>query len=312
MRVAITGAGGFLGANLVRRLLAEGHEVLAAVRPGGSRARLDGLAGELEVVEADACDRHRLSSVLSSARPEAVYHLASSGWTSAVDPFEHDRVIVGGMIALLDALANAPPRRLIVTGSAAEYGAGTELTEELGGHPDTALGAAKAIACRVASQCAPPLGIECVWLRPFTPFGAWEAPSRLVPSAILAALDGRLVSVRAPRERRDFVPVADFTEALILAGSRPLPNPAAINLGSGTATSVERMARLISERASGSGEIRFESGSGPGREALACSSGPCDRARSWLGWRPKLSLEEGIDQAIAWWKEHRGWKPSLS
>ena len=301
MRIAITGAGGFIGANLVRRLLHEGHDVLAILRPGGRRGNLAGLDA-LSFAEADICDAPALSAALESHHPETVYHLASSTWNMAAPSAEHERVIVSGMESLLAACAQWAPRRLIVTGSAAEYGAGVEFSEEAPCRPDTALGKAKASAFRLATKIAPRQGIECVWLRLFTPFGPFEAPSRLVPAAIRAALEHHSLVLRAPQEERDFLAVSDAVDAMARAAWAPVPNPAILNICSGEPTRVDDLARLVFACAGAEPDWRASSVTAKG-ETLARSSGTNRRAADWLGWKPRLGLQAGIAQAISWWKD---------
>lgn len=301
MRIAVTGAGGFIGANLVRCLLHDGHDVLAILRPGGRRDNLSGLE-TLAFAEADICDAPALATAFHAHRPETVYHLASSTWNTATPAAEHERTIVSGMESLLAACAQWAPRRLIVTGSAAEYGAGVAFDEETPCRPDTALGKAKASAYRRATKIAPRQGIECVWLRLFTPFGPFEAPSRLVPAAIRAALEHHSLVLRAPQEERDFLAVSDAADAMVRAAWAPLPNPAILNICSGEPTRVDDLARLVFACAGVEPDWRAPHTQARG-ETLARSSGVNRRAADWLGWKPRLSLQAGIEQAISWWKD---------
>lgn len=302
MRIAVTGAGGFIGANLVRRLLGEGHDVCAILRPNGSPARLAGL--KITFAHADLHDPETLAQALRRHKPETVYHLASSVWGGHTSPGDHERTIVGGMANLLVACERFTPRRLIVTGSAAEYGAGTGFDEDSPCQPDTALGKVKASACRMATEEALRLGIECVWFRLFTPYGPFESPNRLVPSAIRAALSGQTLVLRSPHEERDFLAVVDAVEAMARVAWAPLPNPAILNLCSGQPTSVASLTNLIFHCAGAEPAWRQAPPSpGDTREALARSSGHNRRAREWLGWSPRLDLNTGIQHAIAWWKE---------
>lgn len=304
MRIAVTGAGGFIGANLVRGLLRDGHQVCAILRPGGARGRLDGVS-LLTVAEADSSDVEALTKVLRGHKPEVLYHLASSTWSAPAPEGGHEAAIVHGMRRLLEACSRWTPRRLVAAGSGAEYGSGLDFDEDSPCRPDTALGAAKAEACRMASGWGPRHGMECVWLRLFTPYGPWEAPGRLVPSAIRAVLKQRTLVLRAPGEQRDFVAVEDAVDALVRAARAPLPNPAVLNVCTGTPVTVARMAEFVF--ACLGAEPRWETDSGgreAGGETLARSSGRNRRAMDWLGWAPRLPLCAGIERAIAWWKEH--------
>lgn len=303
MRIAVTGAGGFIGANLVRRLIADGHEVCAILRPGGSPARLPAVGAT--VARADMTDGGSLAKLLCQLRPETVYHLASTVWDGRTEPSAHQEAIVGGMTNVLEACAAASPRRLVVTGSAAEYGAGIGFDEDSPCRPETSLGRAKLEACRLALEQSSRLGLECIWLRLFTPYGPFEAPGRLVPSAIRAALGRQRLCLRSPRQERDFVAVADTVEAMARAAWAPLPGTAILNLSSGEPTSAASLAQLVF-RCAGAEPAWGESEEGEetaGSETLAHSSGLNRRARQWLGWSPRLDLEAGVGQAIAWWRE---------
>jgi nucleoside-diphosphate-sugar epimerase len=302
MKVAVTGAGGFIGANLVRRLLHDGHEVVAILRPGRPYPNLAGLNGLLSA-EADIGDLRALSACLQAHLPDVVYHLASSTWNAETPTAAHRKAIVTGIETLLAACAPVPPRRLIVTGSAAEYGSGAGFSEESPCLPDTELGKAKAAACKLASRLAPSLGIELVWLRLFTPFGPFEGPSRLVPTVVRAALSHRSLVLRAPHEERDFFAVSDAVEALARAAWAPLPNPAILNICSGQSTRVDDLARLVFACAGAEPRWEHTNASSCG-ETLTRSSGMNRRAADWLGWKPRHDLASSLEQAIAWWKEH--------
>jgi nucleoside-diphosphate-sugar epimerase len=304
MRITVTGAGGFIGANLVRRLLAEGHDVCAVVRPCGSRSRLSGL--DVITAEANILDSNALAGTLREHRPEVIYHLASSTWSAHTAEGEHQEAVRGGMENLLAACESCGPRRLVITGSAAEYGSGVGFDEGSVCRPDTALGSAKLEACKMAGIRAPNLGIECVWLRLFTPYGPFEVASRLVPSAIHAALNRQPLRLRFPHQERDFVAVADVVEAMVRSATSPLPNPGILNICSGEPTRVSSLASLVFACAGATPDWQLapEASAPSGRETLARSSGINHRAREWLDWSPRLDLTTGIEEAIAWWKEN--------
>ena len=79
MKALVTGAGGFIGASLVRWLLDRGHDVVAIERPEGSTWRLAEVAGDAEIVAVDLRDGHRVAAVVHERRPEWIFHLAAHG-----------------------------------------------------------------------------------------------------------------------------------------------------------------------------------------------------------------------------------------
>ncbi len=258
MRVMVTGAGGFIGRHLVRRLIEDGHCVAAA-------------------------------------SPELVYHLASTPLDPGIPDSEHQRVIVGGMRRLLDDLSAAPPRRLVFTGSAAEYGPGHGWREEDVPRPDTFFGACKLEAGEMARRSP----IASVHLRLFTPFGEGEARRRLIPTAARAALAGERWQLRSDgTQTRDYFHVDDAVEALVQAGRRELAPGVVINICSGVGRRAIDVARRLGELA-GAG-ARVEPGLAPPRE-LAQSSGDGGRAEKLLGWRPRIGFDDGLRRSLAWW-----------
>jgi nucleoside-diphosphate-sugar epimerase len=304
MKVLVTGAGGFIGLNLLERLTQAGGETVATVRPGTARGRIARFAGVI-VEETDLLDAPRLQAIFRKHRPQTVYHLASTGWNERVAPDVHRRTIENGMANLLAAAGAAGASRLIVTGSAAEYGSGAAFTEESALAPETVLGKSKAAALSLAVSEAVRSGIELVWLRLFTPFGPWEHPKRLVPSVIQAALSRRQVRLRAPRQSRDFLAVQDVVGALWAANHRPLPNPAIVNICRGTPVEAGEMARKILQLAGEDPALAVEAPESLCAETIHESSGSNGRAKAWLDWEPAVSLESGIVRSIQWWKEQQ-------
>jgi nucleoside-diphosphate-sugar epimerase len=118
VRALVTGAAGFVGANLVRRLLADGYEVKALVRAGTDRWRLDELSADLEVAEVDLRDGEAVATAVAGARPEAVFHLATRGaYSWQIDAREIIEANVLGTSNILEASRQAGVRALVNTGS---------------------------------------------------------------------------------------------------------------------------------------------------------------------------------------------------
>src|SRR5438093_4515749 len=193
MRALVTGAAGFVGANLTRRLLADGHEVHLVMRPRSRRWRIEELLGDVAVHEVDLEDVEGLVGAVRDARAEWIFHLGARGaYSWQTDVSEILRANVLGTANLLDAATRGGFAAFVHAGTSSEYGfkdhapSEDELVE-----PASAYAVAKASAtmlCRLFAQ----RGHRIVVLRLYSLFGPWEEPGRLLPNLILRGLAGEL------------------------------------------------------------------------------------------------------------------------
>jgi nucleoside-diphosphate-sugar epimerase len=300
VRALVTGAAGFVGANLVRRLLADGHEVHALVRPGSDRWRLAGVAADVHVAEADLRDAGAVAAAFAGARPEAVFHLGTRGaYSWQADPAEILETNVLGTAKVLDACSSGQTGALVNTGSSSEYGfkdhAAAE-SEPL--EPTSVYGVAKAAATLLCAAVARERALPLTTLRLYSVFGPWEEPGRLVPALAEAALRGTLPALASPGVARDFVWVGDVVEAYLLAASAPGVGDV-YNVGSGRQTTLAD-AVDAARRALGVSEQ-------PAWGSMADRSWDTDvwvadvsKIERELGWRPTVAFEEGLARTAEW------------
>ncbi len=298
MRIAVTGASGFLGCHLVRRLIADGHQVTLLASPRFRPERLAGVEQHCAIVAGTAA--------AVQARPEVIYHLASTSFNPPGTAFpEHFRVIAGQTAELLDAFAGTGTR-FVYTGSGAEYGSGFGLDETHPLEPATLLGGCKAAASTLVRAFGRMGQLFTVVLRLFTPFGPWEPPYRLIPSIVRAAQRGERPQLSSGSSTRDFCYAADAVEALLCAATAPLPAGSAINICSGRETSVREMARMTLAVLGHPVEIRERAGTARPDE-IQRMSGSNRAAAELLGWKPSTPLIEGIERTVSWFQQNPQW-----
>ncbi|MCB1005925.1 MAG: NAD-dependent epimerase/dehydratase family protein [Acidimicrobiales bacterium] len=301
-RIAVTGGTGFVGANLVRRLLGDGHEVHLLVRPGHHRWRLDDVAGDLRWRAIDLAHRDELATLVRVLEPEQVFHLAAHGaysWQT-----DHGEIFATNVVAtdhLLAACRAAGVPTLVHAGSSSEYGAVDHAPSEGEAvRPNSYYALTKAWAT-LAVQHA---GYTAVRL--YSVYGPWEDPRRLVPTLVEHGLEGRLPPLADPSTARDFVHVDDVVEALVRAAAAPPPpggEPGPIyNIGTGTQTTlreaVEEARRLLGVEA----EPRWATLAPRGWDTDVWVADP-SLARERLGWRATLAFDEGLAAVAAWQRE---------
>jgi dolichol-phosphate mannosyltransferase len=269
-----------VGANLVRRLLADGARVAALIRPGGDPWRLAGL--DVEVVEAD----------VRESVPEGfglVYHLASHGQYS----WHHDETAIGETTVLGTRNALRAGERVVVAGSSSEYGLSDHApAEDEPTAPNSAYAAAKAEATALAVEQG------AVVLRLYSAYGPWEEPDRLVPTLLVRALEGGLPPLVSPRIARDFVYVDDVSEAFVTA-ARDAPAGRVYNVGSGRQTTIAEIVDVVRRLAGVEAEPDWGSMTERGWDTETWVANPA-RIRDELGWEARIGLEDGLRRTLDW------------
>jgi len=300
-RVLVTGAAGFLGSHLVPRLIEDGAEVCVLDQPN---ARRWGLLERSDLAATVRADVRTLADPVHDgvlADVDAIFHLAAVGVTGDVSDVR--QLVTGNIDGTLAVLLAAQrlESRLVYCGSCFEYGSGDRWSEDALPAPTTEYGAAKAAGWFLANAFARRTGIEVVSLRPFTMYGPMEPPGRLVPSVVRHALAGRAIDLTPGDQRRDFVFVDDAVDAFVAAATTDAAVGGTFNICTGTAVTVRDVVRRVLQCTGSRSEARFGALSYRPTE-LAVLSGDPTRAAHVLGWRARVSLEDGLARTIDWFR----------
>jgi nucleoside-diphosphate-sugar epimerase len=295
VRIAVTGASGFIGAQVVKRLLETGDEPLLLGRGGKAAPRLRGLTG-LAVHEVPLDDTAALRRWLDAHRPEAVVHLA---WYARPRDYlvsPENRASLAMTTRLAEAVFASGCRRLVGVGTCLEYADSDRPVEESDAvGPVSPYARAKHEAFRNASALAAGAGAELAWARVFHLYGPGEDPSRLVPTVAASLARGEPIDVTAGEQVRDYMHVAD-----VAAGIAALARPGAAgvyNVCSGTARPLRELLLAIGQLRGRADLIRF--GARPyAPDEVMHLAGRSNRLRS-LGWSPRFpTLEAGLADAL--------------
>jgi UDP-glucose 4-epimerase len=300
-RALITGATGFVGANLVRRLLEEGHEVLLLVRPGHARWRLEDVQERVRWVEVVLDDEARLRRVLADLRPQWVFHMAAHGaYAWERDALAIMRTNVMGTANLVEACLEAGFEAFVNAGSSSEYGFKDHPPKEDEAlAPNSRYAVGKAAATMYCTQAAVAAGAPITTLRLYSVYGPWEDPRRFIAQLVAQGLAGRLPPLASPDVARDYVHVDDVCEACLAAARGGCRPGAVYNVGTGVQTTlrqaVETARRVLAiDTAPRWGTIADR--------AWDTSTWVSDsrRLRDELGWRPAVDFEAGLARTAAW------------
>jgi len=303
MRSLVTGAAGFVGAVLARRLVADGHEVHALVRPGSDLWRLGRL--DARVREVDLAEEPAVGDVVARIRPEWIFHLAAHGaYPSQADFRAMVRTNVLGTIHLVESCLRFGFDALVNTGSSSEYGFTDHApSEDEEPRPSSDYAVTKLTATLYCRAAAARSGLSIPTLRLYSVYGPFEEPSRFVPRLAMHGLSKQLPPLVSPDVARDFVFVDDIVEAYLAAASRRGPEPGSVyNVGTGRQTTI-REAVEVARRALSIDSIP-EWGTMPNRawDTPVWIADPTKIERE-LGFKPRTSFEDGFSRTVRWLSE---------
>jgi UDP-glucose 4-epimerase len=301
-RVLLSGGTGFVGANLARRLLEDGHEVHLLVRPGHTRWRIDGIRADVRLHEVAIADAKAVADAVAESRPEWVFHLATHGaYSWETDLPRMIETTVFGTMHLLEACLRAGFEAFINTGSSSEYGfkdhppAETEALD-----PNSHYAVNKAWATMFCRYAGVSRNAPITTLRLYSVYGPFEEPRRLVPTLIAKGLRGELPPLVNPEVARDYVYVDDVMDAYVLAATRAAERPGAVyNVGTGLQTTLREVVE-VARRVLG---IAAAPDWGSMLERLWDTSVWVADVRAIegaLGWRARHGLPEGFARMVEW------------
>lgn len=267
--------------------------------------RIADVASEVKVLSGDLRVRRDVLAAVATAQPDIVFHLAAHG----VDPrFRNPVAIIQtnvvGAVNLLEALVDIPYKRFVNTGSCFEYGnQRLPISEAVVVDPLNIYAASKVTALHLCNLHRRFHNKPIVTIRPFTFFGPCERPNRLIPSVILSILKGRPIRVTSGVQTRDYTYVEDMVTAFLNAAVLEKVVGEVINVGSGEDLPIRVIVEKI--RALMNTNVPLEIGAIETRQdeawRLCCDN---SKAREVLNWQPKLTLEEGLQRTIEWFREN--------
>lgn len=309
-RVIITGATGFIGANLTRRLLTDGHEIHVLVRERYQPWRIEAVKADVHVHTVEMTDEESLARVVARIRPDWVFHLSAHGaysWQSDLQGMVRTNII--GTINLVEACLKTGFEHFVNAGSSSEYGHKDHAPSEIERlEPNSYYAVTKASATMFCRYTAQLRGVSLITLRFYSVYGPYEEPGRLIPTLVVNGRIGRLPPLVNPDVARDFVYVGDAVEACLLAASRPDAPGAVYNVGTGTQTSI-REVTAVARRVLGI-TVEPQWGSMADRAWDTSVWVADNRAiRSALGWEPRYSFEEGFRQTVQWFRDNPALTP---
>lgn len=305
-RALVTGATGFVGAHLTRRLVRAGLDVHILRREGSNIWRMQDVLPQVTTHVADLRDPASLGAAVAAARPDYVFHLAAATVVAGATDAASDLIGINllGTVHLIDACEARDYRGMVTTGDSFEYTPSMgRLSEAAACHPTALHGITKLAATLQAEAVARERGRPIVTLRLFSTYGPADHPRRLVPRIIAGALAGTDLPLSRPAIGRDWVYIDDLVDLYLEAASRAEDLAGEVfNAGSGELGSIGDVVAMILRLTGSRAEARWGTFEAPHHDQYPWVADPT-RTFSRFGWRPRISLEEGLARTIAAMRE---------
>lgn len=308
-RVVVTGPAGFVGANLARRLVEDGHDVHMFVHPQSDSWRLEGLADHTTCHQVDLEDGAQVERAVARARADWVFHAAAHGaYPEQTDLRRMIATNIVGTANLVEAALRTGFESFVHTGSSSEYGVkGHAPAPDERVEPNSHYAVTKASAtlyCRyVARDRDAPIRV----LRLYSVYGPWEEPTRLMPRLVVEGLEGGWPPMANPATARDYVYTDDVVDAFLAAAIVEGQEPGAVyNIGTGFQTSLREVTEVV--RRELSIEVDPDWGTMPDRiwDTGVWVADPSSALKA-LGWSARHDVASGFSLLATWLRE----RPSL-
>ena len=308
-RVFVTGATGFIGSHLARRLLKEGLEVHVLLRKNSSQFRIKDIIRNLIVWYGDLTDYPSIRSCIRDLRPQIVFHLAThrnvKRELELIDSMTD--VNVKGTANLLKALIDEKIELgcFVNTGTCEEYGdSPAPFREDQREMPVSPYSASKVGATHLCQMIFKTMGLPVTTLRPFLTYGPYQDTDMFIPSLIHHCIERSDFPMTEGDQTREFNYVDDIVEGFILAATSRNAIGEIINIGNGVEYRVKDVAEKIVKMMDN--PVRLLIGALPKRPGetshFFCNN---EKAKRILGWFPKVSLDEGLERTINWYTKSK-------
>jgi UDP-glucose 4-epimerase len=308
-RYLVTGGAGFIGSNIVRRLLSLGHRVTVLDNfSSGHRSNLHGMMDQITLVEGDIRNGSDVSEALEGV--DYVIHQAAipSVQRSVRDPFPTNDANITGTLRLLWGAKEAGVSRLVMASSSSVYGESPTLpkVETMAPAPMSPYAVSKLAAEVYGQSFTRTFGLEVVALRYFNVFGPWQDPegeyAAVIPKFIALMLEGKAPTIYGDGlQSRDFSFVDNVVQANIKACTAPAAAGGVYNVACGERTTLLDLVSTLNDILGLEIKPNFaEARAGDIKHSLA----DIDAARADVGYEPDVSFAQGIRRTVDWYRDN--------
>ena len=296
VKILITGATGFIGANLTRKLIKTGNEINILIKEASNLWRINDIVSNCNVHKIDLKKVEDVRNVVKKINPELVYHCAGHGiYPSQKNSAEVFSTNILGTFNLLNALnENNNLRRLVNLGSFFEYST----------NPIDPYTISKITQTKLVEHFFKEKKLPIITLRLFTPYGKFDSPGRLICDLMIALIRNKPLEIFSRYTKRDFIHIDDVITALEIASQQPDITGEIIDIGTGNEISVEEIVSMSNQLSDNELVINWNDTKQREVDILAENIFLGRQQTQKLNWNPSTSLEDGLQRTIEWYKQN--------
>lgn len=317
MRLFITGGAGFIGSNFIRQVLADGkYEVVNfdKLTYAGNLGNLEDVASGpgYRFVRGDVCDFHAVQAAMADC--DIVVHFAAESHVdrSIYDPSPAIRTNIQGTHVLLEVARSISLRKFVHISTDEVYGdlAPHDLANEASPlRPSSPYSASKASADLLVLSYVRTFKLPALVTRASNNYGPYQFPEKFLPLMICNAMNDQPLPIYGDgQQQRDWLHVEDHCRAILAVVERGRIGEV-YNIGGGNVQTNLDMARRVLRRLDKPESLLTRVADRPGHDMrYALHSGKICQE---LGWAPQITLEQGLDQTISWYRANQQWLHSV-
>lgn len=316
MTKIVTGAAGFIGYFLSKRLLAAGHTVIGIddlndyydVQLKAERIKQLQAASQFKFLHLDICEKHKIKEVFQSEKPDRTYHMAAQAGVrySIANPFAYAHSNIEGFLSVLEACRHASVQHLIYASSSSVYGANNRTPYKVGDdtdHPVSLYAATKKSNEMMAHAYAHLYKIPTTGLRFFTVYGPWGRPDMAYFSFVQKILSGEVIKIfNHGQHQRDFTYIDDIVEGVVRVGeSKPQWSHRIFNIGNSKPIWLTDFLQILEKLLDKKAKTQ-NAEMAPG-DVLNTYADVQDLEKEF-SFKPTTPLEDGLKKFVEWYKEY--------
>ena len=310
-KIVVTGANGFLGANLTREFLNCGYEMYPFVRESSNLWRIAEIIDELNVIKLSESSRTEYAKLFSAIKPDVIINAMGADQKSILnDGALNWKSNFLSLVELANGMTEMGDCVFIHAGSSFEYGRTTlksnPVSESSMFEPVSEYAIAKLFATNYLKYITQWRSNSIFDFLIFNLYGPYESHERLIPDVILKSIQGEKIVLKNPSVARDFIYIKDVTEAFdtVIKDCETATGLNILNLGTGVGSKISDVAYMINGLNGNKSKIEFSLGDQRPENSIPGPIADMKKTQSILKWKPKYDIRRGFLDQNNWFSKH--------